>query len=185
MHFPRFVAACMLLAGSALAVDPYNITVNYKINNKDYYAQAWYGDAELYIGSSVPEGVTTVTDFTIPAVRADLLYVEATGSDVSLADTTFLVVNNAAAASEPVFFATDASSLGDDDLIYWFRYANLIFPLFNDGTAQSYFYLAATSAPGTYVVKWQQGGLKSPHKPSSALDLDGASVQLTAVAANV
>lgn len=64
MHFPIFVAACMLLAGSALAVDPYNITVNYKINNKDYYAQAWYGDAELYIGSSVPDGVTTVTDFT-------------------------------------------------------------------------------------------------------------------------
>lgn len=64
MHFPRFVAACMLLAGSALAFDPYNITVNYKINNKDYYAQAWYGDAELYIGSVVPDGVTTVTDFT-------------------------------------------------------------------------------------------------------------------------
>ncbi|ETS85476.1 hypothetical protein PFICI_03501 [Pestalotiopsis fici W106-1] len=180
-----WAATCLFIARSALAYDPYNITANYVINNKNYYARTWYGDGELYIGSAVPEGVATVTNFTVPAVRADLLYVEATGSDLNLADTTFLVVNNALGASEPVFFADDASGLDDDDLIYWFRYDTLLFPIFNDGTGQSYFYLAATSAPGTYLVKWVQGGIKSPHKPTSAADLDGASVQLTAVAPNV
>lgn len=64
MHFSIWAATAISLARSALAYDPYNITANYVINNKNYYARTWYGDGELYIGTTIPEGVTTVTDFT-------------------------------------------------------------------------------------------------------------------------
>ncbi|KAK6063676.1 hypothetical protein SCUP234_13316 [Seiridium cupressi] len=204
----RAAATCLALAGVALAGTPYNLTVNYKINNVDHFDRVWYGDGNLYIGSTVPASIQTAFNFagtcfpllpffdtrtgiltepTVPAVRADLLYIEPTTPGATLPDPTFLTLNNAEGAADPLFFLHSAASVTDDNLIFWFRYANIVFPILNDGTAQSYFFLDATEAEGTYVVKWKQGGLPSSTSitsaaaPGGTVSLTGLGVELTAV----
>jgi hypothetical protein len=115
----------------------------------------------------------------VPDDRADLLYVEATDPGTSLPEPTFLAINNAPGAAAPLYFTHSATNVTSDDLIFWTRYANIIFPILNDGSIQAYFFLDATDAPGTYLVKWNQPGLK----PSSNSDgsLVGVGVQLTTV----
>jgi hypothetical protein len=55
---------CCALAGTASAGDPYNITVYYSDNGKGVHMPAWYGDGNLYVGSTVPSDVQTVFNFT-------------------------------------------------------------------------------------------------------------------------
>ncbi|KAK9772761.1 hypothetical protein AB5N19_14228 [Seiridium cardinale] len=182
----RAAAACLALAGAALAGTPYNLTVNYKVDNVDHFDRVWYGDGNLYIGTNIPASIQTAFNFTVPAVRADLLYIEPTTPGATLPDPTFLTLNNAEGAADPLFFLHSAASVTDDNLIFWFRYANIVFPILNDGTAQSYFFLDSTEAEGTYVVKWKQGGLPSSTSTTSAaapggtVSLTGLGVQLTA-----
>lgn len=115
----------------------------------------------------------------MPNNRADFLYVSPVGANASLQDPTFLAVNNAPGAADPVYFAHSATNVTDNDLIYWIRYGNIVFPIFNNGNINAYFFLDSTDTPDTYIVKWNQQGLK----PSTSTDgtLAGVGVQLTAI----
>ncbi|KAI1839844.1 hypothetical protein JX265_013848 [Neoarthrinium moseri] len=156
----RLAAPCIALAGAALAGLPYNVSIAYQQNAKDYYLQAWYGDGNLYVGPNVPPSIKTVFDFTVPNIRADLLYVEPTTPGARLPDPTFLVVNNAPGASDPVFFAHSAADLTEDDRLFWFRYGNVLFPILQDNSIQNYFHLdEVPGTPGTYLVRWREGVL--------------------------
>ncbi|KAI0121611.1 hypothetical protein BJ170DRAFT_643513 [Xylariales sp. AK1849] len=175
-------------AGAALASDPYNITVLYTENGQQVHARVWYGDGLLYVGSTVPANITNAFNFTVPNIRADLLYIApvpvpsasspSSSAAPSLPDPTFLVVNNGPGAADPVFASHSAAELTDDDLIFWARYEAYLFPVLQDGSIQSRFFLDATDTEGTYILKWSESALQSTAVGS---DLAGAQVSLVTI----
>jgi hypothetical protein len=88
-------------------------------------------------------------------------------------------VNNSPGASDPLFFTHSAANLSSYDLVFWFKYEVVLFPVLQDGSAQQFFFLDSTDANGTYIVKWKTGGLTAPPTPSSG-SLAGVSVSLQA-----
>ncbi|KAI1496016.1 hypothetical protein F5X99DRAFT_401618 [Biscogniauxia marginata] len=129
----------------------------------------WYGDGKMYVGSTVPDGVQTAFNYTANTTRFDLIYIHPTASllpsdpsDLSLPDPTFLALNaGSSAAGSPVEFRHDAVGLGDDWILFFARYSNLILAQSPSGRLLSTFYLrpaataTATAADGdTSVVAW-------------------------------
>ncbi|KAH6653711.1 hypothetical protein BKA67DRAFT_257099 [Truncatella angustata] len=174
----RLAIACVVVSATAAAAAPFNFTVNYKINNVDFLARAWYGDAHLYVGPTVPASIHTAFNFTISSPSRSPLYIEPATPGAKVPDQTFLAVNNAPGASDPLFFSSSAAGLPEGGLSLWARYANLLFPILDDGSIQSYFYLGETEVEGTYIVKWKQGGVRQ-QSLATTTGLGGLGVQLT------
>lgn len=87
------------------------------------------------------------------------------------------MVNNAPDAADAVFFSHSAADLTTDDIFFWIDYSTILFPILQDGSIQSYFFLDATGTPGTYIVKWKTGGLKQAGKVSQG-SLTNVSIEL-------
>ncbi|CAI6090064.1 unnamed protein product [Clonostachys chloroleuca] len=126
--------------------------------------RTWYGDGNLYVGPKVPASVSNALNFTIPDWTGTQPQVlvgpvpPATSED--LPDGTFIAINNATGATDPVLLTNDESSLGDGYISKWLRYGTFMVPANPSGTSDThtFFYLANTEEPGTFQITWRTPG---------------------------
>lgn len=101
---------------------------------------------------------------THPALgnRADLIYVsvdETTSAPGTppLPDPTFLVINTAPGASDPLFFTHSAVNLSDTDVYIWIGYEGFLLAMARGNLLQSGsggFYIVPSDLEGTYTVRY-------------------------------
>lgn len=112
--------------------------------------------------------------------RADLIYVsvdETTSAPDTppLPDPTFLVINTAPEASDPLFFAHSAVNLSSTDVYIWIGYEGFLLAMARGNLLQSGtggFYMVPTELNGTYTVRYIAEG-------ATAETLGGRKVMLT------
>jgi hypothetical protein len=129
-----------------------------------YSYRTWYGDGNMYIGTHVPEDVESAFNFTIPDWTGTVPQVlirpvpPATGDE--LPEGTFIAINNATGATDPVIFTNDEDSLGEDYIWNWLRYGTFIVPKNPGGSSstETHFYLAETEEEDTFKVTWRTPG---------------------------
>lgn len=73
---------------------------------------------------------------------------------------TFIAINNATGATDPVLFTNDASTLTPGYIFEWIRYGTFLLPKNPEGVTStiSSFYLSDTEEPGTFIVTWRVPG---------------------------
>ncbi|RYO74642.1 hypothetical protein DL764_010795 [Monosporascus ibericus] len=112
----RFAGLPALFAAAVYARD-FNVSTQYHEGGQLFNSRVWYGDGNLYVGAKVPASVQTTFNITMPVK-----------SGVQLPDGTFLAVNNATGAKDPVLATHDASALGPEYTLNWVRWGTLLLP---------------------------------------------------------
>ncbi|KAI0012412.1 hypothetical protein F4779DRAFT_568589 [Xylariaceae sp. FL0662B] len=162
-----FAAGVRAASSTTQSSSAFNISVQYYEDGHYVRLRTWYGDGNMYVGDAVPAGIESAFNFTVPNLRADLLYIQpvapvspqTTPPTPTLPDPTFLVLNNSPDATDALFFAHSAAGLGPDAVLFWARYSTLLLPVVADATPRFFLDAAAGAGAegGTYVVKWRGG----------------------------
>ncbi|KAH9883358.1 hypothetical protein F4778DRAFT_788678 [Xylariomycetidae sp. FL2044] len=155
------LAAALLFAGAARAQssNAFNITAQFTYDGMTYLMRTWYGDGQMYVGSTVPDGIINAFNFTVPNESTDnILYIEplAPASIDPLPSPTFLALSNAPGAGRPLFFASNTSELAATDVMFWLHYELILFPDLDDEPPLTiHYFLEETATEGTYLVTWE------------------------------